>query len=365
MPRRPRGTPPQNRPRRGRGDRPRPHPEAAAPPAGLATKLAELIAAAFPGVLVASDEPDEVLRDLARLCGERNWNLATWTADGGEEGPADPLAAVKALPASGDGETPSVLAMVHAHRFFQSAELLAAVRTTLSAGKTRRTHLVLVQPSTELPPELRRDFALVDHPAAVAGGPGHGRPRRRDRAGGTAGPDQPGAGRRGRPHTVGGGERLRPLPSPARATRSRPAVGTEGPPAEERRPSDPAPRRAGVRRPRRDGRPQGVLPDGPDERVAGRRGQGHFAPRPRRGWQEQLRPCPRIRGEPPDADPRRGGADGRAGRGHRGERPPGVGDRGGDDPPACCSSTKWSGRSPARPAGRTTAAFPPGCWARC
>ena len=136
----------------------------AGPPAGLAARLAELIAAAFPGVLVTSDEPDEVLRDLARLCGERNWNLATWAADGGENGPADPLAAVRALPGSGDGETPSVLAMVHAHRYFQSAELLSAVRTTLAAGKTRRTHLVLVQPTGELPPELRRDFAIVDHP---------------------------------------------------------------------------------------------------------------------------------------------------------------------------------------------------------
>ena len=165
MPRRPRGTPPQDRKGGGR-DRPRrPEPaEPAAPSAGLAAMLAELIAAAFPGVVVTSDEPEEVLRDLARLCGERNWNLATWTADGGEDGPADPLAAVKALPQSGDGETPSVLAMVHAHRYFQSAELLAAVRTSLSAGKTRRTHLVLVQPSTELPPELRRDFAVVDAP---------------------------------------------------------------------------------------------------------------------------------------------------------------------------------------------------------
>ncbi len=54
--------------------------------------------------------------------------------------------------------------MVHAHRFFQSAELLAAIRTTLAAGKTRRTHLVLIQPTGELPTELRRDFVTVTHP---------------------------------------------------------------------------------------------------------------------------------------------------------------------------------------------------------
>ncbi|WP_246254652.1 AAA family ATPase [Alienimonas chondri] len=130
----------------------------------MTARLTELIAAAFPGVLVTSDEPEEVLRDLARLCGERKWNFATWTADGGEDGPADPLAAVKALPQSGDGETPAVLAMVHLHRYFQSAELLAAVRTALAAGKTRRTHLVLIQPTGDLPAELRRDFVTVTHP---------------------------------------------------------------------------------------------------------------------------------------------------------------------------------------------------------
>ena len=161
MPRRPRGNAP-HRPRRPGGG---PPPDAgAARPAGLSGKLAELIAAAFPGVLVVGDEPEEVLRDLARLCGERTWNLATWSADGGGDGPADPLAAVTALPRSGDGTTPSVLAMVHAHRYFQSAELLAAIRTALAAGKTRRTHLILVQPTGELPPEVRRDFAVVDHP---------------------------------------------------------------------------------------------------------------------------------------------------------------------------------------------------------
>ncbi|MFH5806837.1 AAA family ATPase, partial [Alienimonas sp. DA493] len=154
MPRRPRGPSP-----------PEPQEETApASPTGLSGKLAELIAAAFPGVLAVGPEPEEVLRDLAGLCRDRGWNLATWTADGGEDGPADPLAAVKALPASGDGETPSLLAMVHAHRYFNSPELLAAIRTALAAGKTRRTHLILVQPTGDLPPELARDFAVLDCP---------------------------------------------------------------------------------------------------------------------------------------------------------------------------------------------------------
>ena len=155
MPRRPRGPAP-----------PEPDENEVVPDTspGLTRKLAELIAAAFPGVLAVTPEPEEVLRDLAGLCRERGWRLATWTSDGGGDGPADPLAAVKALPASGDGERPSLLAMVHVHRFFQSPELLAAVRSALAAGKTRRTHLILVQPTGELPPELGRDFAVLDCP---------------------------------------------------------------------------------------------------------------------------------------------------------------------------------------------------------
>ncbi|NNJ27732.1 AAA family ATPase [Alienimonas chondri] len=154
-------------PRRPRGHAP-PEPEdestPATSPTGLTERLAELIAAAFPGVLAVSPEPEEVLRDLAGLCRERGWNLAAWTADGGPDGPADPLAAVKALPASGDGETPSLLAMVHAHRYFNSPELLAAVRSALAAGKTRRTHMILIQPTADLPPELARDFVVLDCP---------------------------------------------------------------------------------------------------------------------------------------------------------------------------------------------------------
>ena len=140
-------------------------PAAANPPAGLVDRLAELIAAAFPGVLVTSDEPQEVLRDLARLCSERTWNLVSWTADGAcEGGPTDPQSAVAALPNSGDGETPSLLAMVHPQRYFNSPELLAAVRSALLAGKTRRTHLILIQPTEQLPAELKRDFVVIEHP---------------------------------------------------------------------------------------------------------------------------------------------------------------------------------------------------------
>ncbi|QDT15080.1 ATP-dependent zinc metalloprotease FtsH 1 [Alienimonas californiensis] len=155
MPRRPRGPAPPE---------PDDEPTPAAPPPGMAAKLAELIAAAFPGVLAVSPEPEEVLRDLTGLCRERGWNFAPWTADGGEDGPADPLAAMKALPQSGDGETPSLLAMVHPQRYLNSPELLAAMRSALAAGKTRRTHLILIQPTGELPPELSRDFAVLDCP---------------------------------------------------------------------------------------------------------------------------------------------------------------------------------------------------------
>ena len=154
-----------SRPRRARRDRRggEQHFQETASPT-LKERFAELVRAAFPGVLIATPEPEEVLRDVAGVCGDNNWNVATWRAEGGEDGPADPLAAVKALPQSGDGERPSLLVMLHPHRFFQSAELLAAIRTTLAVGKTRRTCLVLVMPTADLPPELARDFAVLDHP---------------------------------------------------------------------------------------------------------------------------------------------------------------------------------------------------------
>ena len=75
----------------------------------LATTLADYIRAAFSGLYVETHEPAEALRELADLCRQEQWTLATWDIDQGlsvlgctnpmSAAATDPLAALRSLPA--------------------------------------------------------------------------------------------------------------------------------------------------------------------------------------------------------------------------------------------------------------------------
>ena len=47
----------------------------------LSTALREYIAAAFPGIWIQSHEHEEALREIAALCRDQKWSLATWDID--------------------------------------------------------------------------------------------------------------------------------------------------------------------------------------------------------------------------------------------------------------------------------------------
>ena len=49
----------------------------------LATTLTEYVCAAFSGVYVHTFEPDDALREIAELCRQQEWWLATWDLDEG------------------------------------------------------------------------------------------------------------------------------------------------------------------------------------------------------------------------------------------------------------------------------------------
>src|SRR3954465_7920839 len=75
----------------------------------LAERLAEYVRACFTGVWIKTFEPDDALAEVARLCRQHRWGLASWDIDRGLSLPgqsaeaatvatgADPLAAIRAL----------------------------------------------------------------------------------------------------------------------------------------------------------------------------------------------------------------------------------------------------------------------------
>jgi hypothetical protein len=139
----------------------------------LAPRLAEYVNACFTGLWIQSHEHDDALSEIARLCQSQDWRLAIWDIDRGlsipgsdtsvTTGPADPLAAIRAL-SSLAGETGStLLVLVNFHRFLQSAEVVQALAHQISAGKQRRTFVVILSPVVQIPVELEKQLVILEH----------------------------------------------------------------------------------------------------------------------------------------------------------------------------------------------------------
>jgi hypothetical protein len=142
----------------------------------LSRKLSEHVAACFTGLYVVSHEHEDALAGIARLCKERSWRLAVWDVDRGLRvgggtgeasppgaGAADPLAALRALPAMASEDSSALLVLPNFHRFLGSAEVVQAVAHAVAAGKQGRTFVVVLSPVVQIPAELEKLFAVIEH----------------------------------------------------------------------------------------------------------------------------------------------------------------------------------------------------------
>ena len=116
----------------------------------LAERLSEYVRAAFSGIWVQSHEHDEAVHEIAQLCRQNDWTLATWDIDRGlslngqaaesDAMPtaADPLSAIKALNALATPDGTAILVLRNFHRFLGSAEIVQALDTAIAKGKQDR-----------------------------------------------------------------------------------------------------------------------------------------------------------------------------------------------------------------------------------
>jgi hypothetical protein len=141
----------------------------------LTDQLTDYVNAAFSGLWVQTQEPDEAEREITSLARQKGWQLAVWDVAGGlrlasqpntvrgDAGPGDPLAALRALSglAQSDG---SVLLLLHNfHRFLTNPEVVQTAFTQLVAGKQQRTFLVVLAPVVQIPVELEKLFVVLEH----------------------------------------------------------------------------------------------------------------------------------------------------------------------------------------------------------
>lgn len=139
----------------------------------LTERLSEFVRACFTGIWIESHEHQDALTDIARLCNQEDWRMATWDiecglavtgADSvGQTAGSDPLAAIRALATLASSEGTAILVLQNFHRFLQSAEIVQALARQLVAGKQNRTFVVILAPVVNIPIELEKLFVVIEH----------------------------------------------------------------------------------------------------------------------------------------------------------------------------------------------------------
>ena len=138
----------------------------------LANRLSEYGRACFTGIWIESHEHQDAISEIAQLCRDEQWQLATWNINTGmsipgqadsEESNADPLAAIQAVNALATPDGTAIIVLQNFHRFLQSPEIIQAVAQQVVSGKQNRTILVVLAPVVQLPQELEKLFVVVEH----------------------------------------------------------------------------------------------------------------------------------------------------------------------------------------------------------
>ena len=142
----------------------------------LSEQISDYINAAFTGIWVQSNEPDEAERELLHQAQQKRWKLAVWDvatglripghADGSitDAGAGDPLAALRALPTLADPNGTSLLLLHNFNRFLNNPEVIQTTFAQLIAGKQQRTFLVVLSTVVQIPVELEKLFVVLEHP---------------------------------------------------------------------------------------------------------------------------------------------------------------------------------------------------------
>lgn len=146
----------------------------------LVQQLIDYINAAFCGLWIQTQEPDEAERELIEQARQARWGLIVWDLARGLRFPTghemsleanDPVSVLRALPSLAPAETPvsngepatTVLLLPNFHRFLQSPEIIQTLFETLVAGKQRRLFVIVMSPLVQIPIELEKQFVVIEH----------------------------------------------------------------------------------------------------------------------------------------------------------------------------------------------------------
>ena len=138
----------------------------------LRNRLTEYVRACFTGIWIESHEHQDALTEIAQLCRDEEWQLATWDIESGltvpgqsepDAGNNDPLSAIRAVNAMATPEGTAIIVLQNFHRFIESAEIVQALSRQIVAGKQNRTIVIVLSPIVKIPIELEKMFVVVEH----------------------------------------------------------------------------------------------------------------------------------------------------------------------------------------------------------
>jgi hypothetical protein len=138
----------------------------------LHERLSEYIRACFTGIWIESHEHVDALAEIATLCRNERWSLATWDLESGlsvagadvtDASGQDPLAAIRSLNALASTDSTAVLVLQNFHRFLQSTEIVQGLARQIIQGKQNRTFVIVLSPVVQIPVELEKLFVVVEH----------------------------------------------------------------------------------------------------------------------------------------------------------------------------------------------------------
>ena len=126
---------------------------------------------------IQSHEHDDALAEIAKLCRDQNWRLATWDIASGlqipgqrtpaDAGGSDPLAAIRSINALASEGSSAILVLANFHKFLNSPEIIQTLAKQISTGKQNRTFIVVLSPIVQIPVELEKLFCVVEHALAI------------------------------------------------------------------------------------------------------------------------------------------------------------------------------------------------------
>ncbi len=136
----------------------------------LRHRLSEYVRACFTGIWIESHEHQDAIAEMAQLCHDENWQMATWDVESGlsisgqtESGSNDPLGAIRSINALASAGGTAVLVLQNFHRFLPSTEVVQALSRQIMTGKQNRTIVVILAPLVMIPIELEKLFVVIEH----------------------------------------------------------------------------------------------------------------------------------------------------------------------------------------------------------